>query len=130
MMHFSPSLVKYSTPVLISTGVRKKGQKKNKKSSKASKYYDVKESKIDKSVEIWKWIEDMEYGQTIEEILNAIITPREHHMESQGQVWIQTSLSVPATRSEVIQLQGKKQSIRSFPLFCLFRIQGRKILTF
>lgn len=104
-MHFSPSLVKYSTPVLISTGVRKKGKSKGKK-SKSTKYYDVKESKIDKSVEIWKWIQDMEDGQTIEEILNAILVPREQHMESQGQVWIQTSLSVPATRSDVVQLQG------------------------
>lgn len=86
-MHFAPSLVKYSTPVLISTGVRKKG-KKNGKRTKSTKYYDVKESRIDKGVEIWRWIEDMEHGQTIEEILNAILVPREHHLETQGQVWI------------------------------------------
>ena len=51
----------------------------------------------------------MEEGQTIEEILNSIIPPREYHLESQGQVWIQTAISVPATQNEVAQLQGMKQ---------------------
>lgn len=60
-MHFAPSLVKYSTPVLISTGVRKKTSK-NQKQASSIKYYDVKESKIDKRVEIYKWIMDMEDG--------------------------------------------------------------------
>lgn len=106
-MNFSASLVKYSTPVLISTGMKtKKSNKKtvNAKDSVAA-YFDKKESNIDKAVEIWKWIQDMEDGQTIEEILNSIITPREYHIQSEGQVWLQTAISVPATRNEVIQLQ-------------------------
>ena len=53
--------MKYSTPVLISTGVRKKASK-NQKQANSIKYYDVKESKIDKRVEIYKWIMDMEEG--------------------------------------------------------------------
>ena len=48
----------------------------------------------------------METGQTIEEILNTIIPPREFHLQSKGQVWVQTAMSVPATRNEVVQLQG------------------------
>lgn len=47
----------------------------------------------------------METGQTIEEILNTIIPPREFHLQSKGQVWVQTAMSVPATRNEVVQLQ-------------------------
>ena len=106
MMNFSPSLVKYSTPVLISTGVRKDA-KEPKVSTKAANYYDKKDSKVDKTIDIWDWIQDMENGQTIEEILNTIIPPRQYHLESQGQVWIQTAISVPATRIEVVQLQGR-----------------------
>ena len=105
MMNFAPSLVKYSTPVLISTGVRK-DSKEPKLKAKATNYYDKKDSKKDKTIEIWEWIKDMEDGQTIEEILNTIIPPRECHLESQGQVWIQTAISVPATQNEVAQLQG------------------------
>lgn len=105
MMNFSPSLVKYSTPVLISTGVRKEAREP-KTSTKAANYYDKKVSLMDKTTDIWDWIQDMEHGQTIEEILNTIIAPREYHLESQGQVWIQTAISVPATRIEVVQLQG------------------------
>lgn len=49
----------------------------------------------------------METGKTIEDILNTIIPPREYSVASKGQVWIQTTVSVPATRIEVIQLQGE-----------------------
>ena len=49
----------------------------------------------------------MESRQTIEEILNTIIAPREFHLQSKGQVWVQTAMSVPATRNEVVTLQGK-----------------------
>lgn len=107
-MNFAPSLVKYSTPVLISTGVRK-DSKEPKAKAKTTNYYDKKDSKVDKTIEVWRWIEDMEEGQTIEEILNSIIPPREYHLESQGQVWIQTAISVPATQNEVAQLQGMNQ---------------------
>ena len=101
MMNFAASLVKYSTPVLISTGV-KKDSKEPKSKTKATNYYDKRESDKDKTLKVWDWIQDMENGQTIEEILNTIIPPREYHLESQGQVWIQTAISVPATRSEVV----------------------------
>lgn len=108
MMNFSSSLVKYSTPVLISTGVKKDSKEggNGAKPKPMTNYYDRKDSKVDKTINIWDWIVDMEEGQTIEEILNTIIPPREHHQESQGQVWIQTAISVPATKREVIQLQG------------------------
>jgi len=113
-MHFSPSLVKYSTPVLISTGVKKKGQKEEEKKNNKPKYYDWKDSKVDKTVNIWDWVLDMEKGQTIEQILNTILIPREFHLENQGQVWIQTAISVPATRTEVRTLQGRVQKANSF----------------
>jgi len=103
MLNFPTSLVKYSTPVLISTGVSKDG------SSKKEAIYDFfpkKESVIDNSFDISRWIQDMESGQTIEEILNTIIPPREFHLQSKGQVWVQTAMSVPATRNEVVTLQG------------------------
>lgn len=48
----------------------------------------------------------METGKTIEDILNTIIPPREYSVASKGQVWVQTTVSVPATRNEVIQLKG------------------------
>ena len=54
MLNFPSSLVKYSTPVLISTGVRKDG------SSKKQAIYDFfpkKESEVDKSVDISRWIQ-------------------------------------------------------------------------
>lgn len=104
-MNFPPSLVKYSTPVLISTGV-KKDSKEPKGKAKAMNYFDRKDSAVDKTIDVWSWIEEMEKGGTIEEILNTIIPPREYSLESQGQVWIQTAISVPATRNEVVQLQG------------------------
>lgn len=104
-MNFSSSLVKYSTPVLISTGVRKEGKEARGKGK--GSYYDKKESDVDKTTRVLSWIEDMADTQTIEEILNAILPPREFHLEAQGQVWIQTALSVPATRNEVAQLQGR-----------------------
>lgn len=104
-MNFPPSLVKYSTPVLISTGVKKQ-LKEPKGEAKPPNYFDKKESEADKTLDMWRWIEEMEKGGTIEEILNTIIPPREYSLESQGQVWIQTAISVPATRNEVVQLQG------------------------
>ena len=62
MMYFTPSLVKYSTPVLISTGVKIKGHKEEEPDAKKAKYYDWKDSKVDKTADIWDWVLDMEKG--------------------------------------------------------------------
>ena len=59
MLNFPVSLVKYSTPVLISTGVRKESSKKQ---SAVEDFFPKKESTVDKSVEISKWIEVIKFS--------------------------------------------------------------------
>jgi dynein light intermediate chain len=70
------SLVKYSTPVLVSGG---------------------------KAVSTKKQKKDDEIHHT-EDILGEILPPKEHRTYN-GQLWVQTVLSTPATKIEVIQLQ-------------------------
>lgn len=45
-----------------------------------------------------------EDAQKTEDILGDILPPKEFAMEN-GQLWVQTVLSTPATRTEVVQLQ-------------------------
>lgn len=73
------SLVKYNTPILISTTTGKKG-KKDKKAKDAQPAMT----------------------QT-EDILNSILPPREWTQEDQ--LWVQYVSSTPATRADVINLQ-------------------------
>lgn len=64
------SLVNLSTPfsyASIDRGV------KDSKLSDLEAYLNIKKSEYDKRVQIWDWIESMEDGTTIEEILNSII---------------------------------------------------------
>ena len=70
------SLVKYSTPVLLSGAGKTHNNKKAKK--------------------------DEELHHT-EDILGQILPPKEHRTDN-GQLWVQTVLSTPATKNEVIQL--------------------------
>lgn len=74
------SLVKYNTPILISTTAATKG-KKDKKSAKDAQ---------------------PAMSQT-EDILNSILPPREWTQEDQ--LWVQYVSSTPATRADVINLQ-------------------------
>jgi dynein light intermediate chain len=75
------SLVKYNTPIMVSSGYKgKKGGKKDKKPEAVST------------------------SQT-EDILNSILPPRE--MVEDGQLWVQYVSSTPATRLDVINLQER-----------------------
>lgn len=97
------SLVKFSTPVLVSSGGARSQSSNDENAS--SNFIPCKRTKVDKTKHIWRWIEEMSTGGgTIEEILNTIIVPRKHKLEQKGQLWVQTALSVPATRSEVVAL--------------------------
>eukprot|EP00357_Protocruzia_adherens_P013484 CAMPEP_0114995968 /NCGR_PEP_ID=MMETSP0216-20121206/14038_1 /TAXON_ID=223996 /ORGANISM="Protocruzia adherens, Strain Boccale" /LENGTH=238 /DNA_ID=CAMNT_0002360097 /DNA_START=33 /DNA_END=749 /DNA_ORIENTATION=- len=73
------SLVKYDTPILESTS-GKKGKDKKKK-----------EQNLDPS------------NQTIPDVLNSIMPPREY--TDDGQLWVQYVSSTPATKNDVINLQ-------------------------
>jgi dynein light intermediate chain len=75
------SLVKYNTPILISTTATTKGKK-----DKEKKVKDAQPS----------------MSQT-EDILNSILPPREWTQEDQ--LWVQYVSSTPATRADVINLQ-------------------------
>lgn len=75
------SLVKYNTPILISTTAATKGKKDKDKRAK-----DAQPS----------------MSQT-EDILNSILPPREWTQEDQ--LWVQYVSSTPATRADVINLQ-------------------------
>eukprot|EP00331_Platyophrya_macrostoma_P002069 CAMPEP_0176428602 /NCGR_PEP_ID=MMETSP0127-20121128/13242_1 /TAXON_ID=938130 /ORGANISM="Platyophrya macrostoma, Strain WH" /LENGTH=248 /DNA_ID=CAMNT_0017810305 /DNA_START=22 /DNA_END=768 /DNA_ORIENTATION=+ len=81
----SNSLVKYATPVLVSTsGKRLKDTKKKdgKGATGGNKGQDA----------------------NTEDILNSILPPREYTLDKQ-QLWIQSVLSTPATKAEVLTLQ-------------------------
>ncbi|KAM3134460.1 28 kDa inner dynein arm light chain [Paramecium bursaria] len=84
------SLVKYSTPVLVS--VAGKSQSTSDSPNKASK---VKRSNSQ---------EKQQEKMSTQEILTQNLPPKEYRLKN-GQLWIQTVLSTPATRTEVIQLQ-------------------------
>mmetsp|Transcript_20865 Transcript_20865/g.59023 ORF Transcript_20865/g.59023 Transcript_20865/m.59023 type:complete len:231 (+) Transcript_20865:105-797(+) len=74
-----PSLVKYNTPILISTTTGGKGKKEKKK-------------------------QDAQPAMTqTEDILNSILPPREWTQDDQ--LWVQYVSSTPATRADVINLQ-------------------------
>ena len=70
MLGEQTSLVKYSTPVLLSGGGKQNNNKKNKK--------------------------EEELHHT-EDILGQILPPKEHRTDN-GQLWVQTVLSTPATK--------------------------------
>lgn len=78
--------MKYSTPVLVSVA----GQKKDGKGKKDSK--SLKEKDPD----------ELENERT-EDLLRQMLPPKEYVLEN-GQLWIQTVLCTPATRTEVIAL--------------------------
>lgn len=80
------SLVKYSTPVLVSVA----GKKKESKGQKGQAASVLDKSQRDK--------------HRTEDILNEILPPKEYYLEN-GQLWVQTVLSTPATKTEVVQLQ-------------------------
>jgi dynein light intermediate chain len=84
------SLIKFSTPVLVSTS-GKRNQGKNSKENKSQSPLKPTGKKL------------TEENRT-EDILNEIIPPKEHLLPN-GQLWIQTVLSTPATRTEVIALK-------------------------
>ena len=84
------SLIKYSTPVLVSTS----GKRSQAKASKDNKLQSPTKSSAKKITE----------ENRTEDILNEIIPPKEHLLPN-GQLWIQTVLSTPATRTEVIALK-------------------------
>lgn len=80
MLPGSHSLVKYNTPLLVSTTKDSKGRKKKALPP----------------------VSDKKTTQT-EDILNSILPPREWTEE--GQLWVQYVSSTPATRLDVISLQ-------------------------
>jgi dynein light intermediate chain len=80
----STSLVKYGPPTLVSTS-----GKKNLKDQKAKKSTST---------------QDQTNAHT-EDILNSILPPREYTLDKQ-QLWIESVLSTPATKADVIALQA------------------------
>jgi len=81
MVQVEPSLVKYESPVMLSSA-----KDKNRKNNK-------------KSVDTKKMVE----GKDTEALLNSILPPRE--WVDNGQIWVQNVQSIPATRLDVITLQ-------------------------
>ena len=81
MVQVEPSLVKYESPVMLSSA-KEKSRKNNKK-----------------NVDTKKMIE----GRDTEALLNSILPPRE--WVDNGQIWVQNVQSIPATRLDVITLQ-------------------------
>lgn len=75
------SLVKYNTPILVSTSMGAKGKKGQEKKAK----------------------EAAPAMSLTEDILNSILPPREWTQEDQ--LWVQYVSSTPATRADVINLQ-------------------------
>ena len=93
------SLIKYSTPVLVSISGKKASSKPPKKDplqppSSPSKTLSPVSSEAKNNKE----------ENRTEDILNKIIPPKEHLLPN-GQLWIQTVLSTPATKTEVISLK-------------------------
>ncbi len=88
------SLIKYSTPILVSISGKK--AVKSKKDPQLSSPSKTLSSPISDS-------KNKEENRT-EDILNQIIPPKEHLLPN-GQLWIQTVLSTPATKTEVISLK-------------------------
>ena len=85
------SLVKFSTPTLVSVAGGKKQNKDKKKELPP----------VEKGGK-----KDKDSDRRTEEILNKIIPPKEYVLEN-GQLWVQTVLCTPATRTEVITLQDE-----------------------
>jgi dynein light intermediate chain len=77
------SLVKYDTPILVSTSVTGKKSQKKKQNQLAP---------LDKSATTRN-----------EDYLNSILPPREYTHE--GQLWVRYVSPTPAPRAEVINLQ-------------------------
>ncbi|CAK4734809.1 hypothetical protein LEN26_010669 [Aphanomyces euteiches] len=100
MLPPQPSLVKYDSPILISTtkdkkasgGSGKKGKKEHSTSATAS---NTEKNGIPS-------IANASSTQT-EDILNSILPPKE--WTEDGQLWVQYVSSTPATRLDVINLQ-------------------------
>lgn len=81
MLPQANSLVKFSTPVLVSVA----GSLRCHSGKKAPEKQQKKEKKD-------------EEAQKTEDILGDILPPKEFAMEN-GQLWVQTVLSTPATRT-------------------------------
>lgn len=84
MVSVEPSLVKYESPVMLSSA-KEKNRKKLKKKATPDKAISSAE------------------GKDTEALLNSILPPRE--WVDNGQIWVQNVQSIPATRLDVITLQ-------------------------
>ncbi|CAD8055178.1 unnamed protein product [Paramecium primaurelia] len=82
------SLVKYSTPVLVSVAGKNTGEKKDAQAKQ--------QVRVNSPGRQEKMI--------TQEILQQNLPPKEYRLKN-GQLWVQTVLSTPATRIEVVQLQ-------------------------
>ncbi|EAS06422.1 33 kDa inner dynein arm light chain, axonemal protein (macronuclear) [Tetrahymena thermophila SB210] len=99
MIPANNSLVKYSTPVLVSVAGKKKDIKK-KPSQTGPSGANANQSQMINQTQM----QEKKETHRTEDILSQILPPKEYTLEN-GQLWIQTVLSTPATRTEVIQLQ-------------------------
>ncbi|ETV65626.1 hypothetical protein H257_17685 [Aphanomyces astaci] len=91
------SLVKYDSPILISTTKDKKGGNAGKKAKGGGKSGETPADKAGIPS-----IANASSSQT-EDILNSILPPKE--WTEDGQLWVQYVSSTPATRLDVINLQ-------------------------
>lgn len=99
------SLVKYENPILVSKNTDKKGVKaKTPKSSQQPAVAALGSAGPIPSPPKGKLPPvDQQKNQQTEEILNAILPPRE--WTETGQLWMQCVSSTPATRLEVVNLK-------------------------
>ena len=96
------SLVKYDTPVLVSTTTIKKKEKGPGATARGAKKGALPP------------VEQRPGVTQTEDILNSILPPRE--WTEDGQLWVQYVSSTPATRLDVINLQEKlDQQVRVPP---------------
>ena len=96
------SLVKYDTPVLVSTTTIKKKEKGPGATARGTKKGALPP------------VEQRPGVTQTEDILNSILPPRE--WTEDGQLWVQYVSSTPATRLDVINLQEKlEQQVRDPP---------------
>lgn len=100
-------LIKYNSPVLVSSNAPKDGPTPS--TSTANNETLTSPTSKDKSARPSSGQIISENRRETEEILNSILPPR--LWEENGQMWMQSVSSVPATRQDVINLQEKLDAL-------------------
>lgn len=102
-------LIKYNSPVLVSSNLAKDASIPSCSSTANVDTTAVHQTANDKSARPNSGQIISENRRETEEILNSILPPR--IWEEDGQMWMQTVSSVPATRQDVINLQERLDAL-------------------